>query len=176
MANEQNIANKEAKVNEVAERIKKSQSVVLVDYRGLTVEEDTNLRNELRKAGVYYEVIKNSIVERATKQTNTEDFIKYLAGPSAFAFGMNDPVAPAKVLADFIKKTKKMEVKGGIVNGKVVNADGVKALAELPPREVLIAKLLGSMNAPITGLVTALSGNIRNLLYALNAVAEKKQA
>ncbi|MFZ5975781.1 MAG: 50S ribosomal protein L10 [Bacillota bacterium] len=165
---------KEEKVNEVIEMFKDAKSVVLVDYRGLTVEEADNLRNEFRKEGVVYHVIKNSLVERAVAQLNIEGMNPYLKGPSAFAFGYNDPVTPAKIVSDFIKKTKKMSIKAGLVDNKVIDENGVKALAALPSREVLLAKLLGSLNAPAAGLVTVLGGTIRSLLYTLNAIQEKK--
>jgi large subunit ribosomal protein L10 len=170
------IAQKEKQVIEIKEKLEKSKSVVLYDYRGLTVEEVTGLRNEFRKAGVEYRVIKNSLMVRAVGMLGIEGMDDYLKGPSAFAFGYDDPVAPAKVLNEFIKKAKKTEIKAGIVEGKVIDAEGVKALANLPSKEVLIAQMLGSMNAPITGMVSVLSGTLRKLVYALDRIKETKEA
>ena len=148
---------KEQHVAEICEKIKKAQSIVMFDYRGLTVEEDTNLRNEMRKAGVEYVVLKNKMVERACHELNIdESILDMLKGPSAFAFGYEDAVAPAKILKDFVKKVKKCSVKGGLVDGTVTDAKGIDALADLPSREVLIARMLGSMMSPIQGLAIAL--------------------
>ncbi len=157
MANIQIIELKAAKVAEVQEKIQKAKSVILYDYRGLTVGEATNLRNEMRKAGVEYVVLKNGIVERAAEAAGIDESIKeMLKGPSAFAFGYDDAVAPAKILKEFIKKTKKCAIKGGIVEGKVESEDVINAIADLPSREVLIARLLGSMMSPISGLAIVL--------------------
>ncbi len=157
MANIQNIEMKAKQVTEIKEKIEKAQSVIVFDYRGLTVEEVTGLRNEMRKAGVEYLVIKNGIVERAAQQANMDNsFNAFLVGPSAFAFGYADPVTPAKILKDAIKKYKKCEIKGGIINGVVSGTAAVETLADLPSREVLIARLLGSMMSPISGLAIVL--------------------
>lgn len=157
MANIKNIEMKAQQVAEVQEKLQKSQGVVVFDYRGLTVSEVTELRNEMRKQGVEYLVLKNAIVERAAEAIGLDDsFQSYLKGPSAFAFGYEDAVAPAKILKDSIKKYKKCEIKGGIINGIVSDAAAMNTLADLPPREVLIARLLGSMMSPISGLAIAL--------------------
>ncbi len=157
MANAKNIEIKAGKVTEISGKIARSQSVILFDYRGLTVEQVTELRNEMRKAGIEYVVLKNALVERAAKQDNIDERIHdFLKGPTAFAFGYDDAVAPAKILKETVKKLKKCEIKGGIVNGKVFNADEVNTLADLPSREQLLARLLGSMMSPISGLAVAL--------------------
>jgi len=163
-------------VAEIKEKLTGYSSAILIDYRGLTVEEVTQLRKEFRNNGVDYKVYKNTLTEIAAKEVGLDDLIPFLKGPTAIAFGVKDPVAPAKVLTESMKKLKKMEFKAGVVEGKVIDVNGIKALAELPSREELIAKMLGSMNAPISGLVTVLGGTIRSLLYALNAVKEKKEA
>lgn len=163
-------------VAEIKKKLAESSSAILVDYRGLTVEEVTELRREFRNNGVDYKVYKNTLTELAAKDLGLDELIPYLKGPTAIAFGIKDPVAPAKILTEHMKKLKKMEFKVGVVDGKVIDVDGVKALADLPSREELIAKMLGSMNAPISGLVHVLGGTIRSLLYALNAVKETKEA
>ena len=167
---------KQGIVEDIKTNFETSKSAVLIDYRGLTVEEVTNLRNKFREAGVEYRVLKNTMIRRAVDALGMEGLEPVLEGPTAVAFGMEDAVAPAKIISDFIKETEKTEIKAGVLEGKVVDVAAVKALASLPSREVLLAKVLGSMNAPITGFVTALSGNIRNLLYVLNAIGEKKSA
>ncbi|MGI6169500.1 MAG: 50S ribosomal protein L10 [Christensenellales bacterium] len=172
-----NIAMKAELVAGIKEMLEKSSGVILYDYRGLTVSEVTALRNEFRSAGVVYKVLKNTMVQRAVDEIPGLEGLKpYLEGPTAIAFGYEDPVAPAKILSEFIKKIKKSEIKAGVVEGQVIDAEGVKALANLPSREVLLAKMLGSMNAPITGFVSVLSGTLRSLVCALNAVKEKKEA
>lgn len=163
-------------VSEIQKAWESSQSVILVDYRGLTVSEDTELRRQMREAGVQYQVLKNTLITRATESMGIEGLENVLKGPTAVAFGLNDAVAPAKVLSDFIKKTKKMEIKCGVLEGKMISAANVQALADLPSIDVLRAKMLGSLNAPITGFVTVLGGTIRSLLYTLNAIKDKKAA
>lgn len=157
MANIKNIEMKAQQVAEVQEKLQKAQSVVVFDYRGLTVGEVTELRSEMRKQGVEYLVLKNAIVERAAQAAELGgQFFSYLKGPSAFAFGYADAVAPAKILKDSIKKYKKCEIKGGIINGAVSDAAAMNTLADLPSRDVLIARLLGSMMSPISSLAIAL--------------------
>lgn len=157
MANIQNIQAKAAQVEEVISKIQAAQSLVVFDYRGLNAEEVTNLRSDMRKAGVEYVVLKNGIVERAAKAAGIEEsFCELLKGPSAFAFGVEDAVAPAKVLKDAIKKYKKCEIKGGLINGVVTDAAGMNTLADLPSREVLLARMLGSMLSPVSGLAIVL--------------------
>ena len=157
MANASILAQKEQLVAELSEKLKKAQSVVMFDYRGLTVSEVTELRAQMRKAGNEYVIIKNSMVERACDLVGIDASVKeMLKGPSAFAIGYDDAVSPAKILKDTVKKLKKCEIKGGIVNGKVTDPAGIDALAELPPKEVLIARMLGSMMSPISGLAIVL--------------------
>ncbi len=167
---------KETIVSDIAQKLKGCQSAVLVDYRGLTVEEATDLRNRFREQNVEYRVLKNTMVRLAAAEAGIEGLDAYLKGPTAIAFGVEDAVAPAKIMAEFIKAQKKTEIKGGILSGEVVDAKGVQALADLPPKEVLIAKMLGSMNKPISGFVGVLSATIRSLLYTFNAIGEKKSA
>ena len=136
----------------------------------------TELRKEFRENGVHYKVYKNTLMQIAARQLNMEDLIPYLKGQTAVAFGTEDPVAPAKILAKNMEKLNKMEFKVGLVDGKVIDVDEIKTLAELPSREELLARMLRGMNAPLSGLVTVLSGTIRSLVNTLNAVKEKKEA
>ena len=165
---------KQEVVKELAEKIKAAKSIVLADYRGLTVEQDTELRNALRKAGVEYKVVKNTLTRFAARENGLEGLDSYLNGPTAMAVSFTDPVAPAKVLAEYAKKYEKLELKVGVIEGKIIDVNGVKALADLPSREVLISKVLAGFNAPITGFVNVLNANIRGLVVSLNAIAEKK--
>lgn len=136
-------------VEEISANIKDAQSVVLVDYRGLTVEQDTELRKTLREAGVTYKVYKNTMMVRAFKGTDFEALNPYLEGPSAAAISTTDATAPARVLAEFAKKADKLEIKAGVVEGTLYDAKGMQAIANIPSREVLISRLLGSMQSPI---------------------------
>lgn len=173
---EKQIAAKAVVVEELKEKMQRAQGMVIYNYIGLTVEEVTDLRNKFRAAGVEYRVIKNTMIKRAVDDLGIEGLDEYLNGPSAIAFGYDDPVAPAKILTEFIKAKKKTEIKVGILDNKVLDLAGVTALAELPSREELIAKVLGSMNAPITGMVMCLSGIMRGFVCALNAIKEKKES
>lgn len=155
---------KKAKVQEIKERLQKAQAVIFADYRGLTVEEDTELRRKFREAGVEYKVLKNTLTSIAAKEVGIEGIDKFLEGPTSFAFGYDDPTAPARVLNDFAKEHKKLELKGGIVQGEIFDLDRVKELAAIPPREILLAKLLGSFKAPMS-----------NFAYLINAIKEKKE-
>jgi len=165
---------KKAIVAELTEKVANSKTVVLVDYRGLTVEQDTELRSALRKAGVKYEVVKNTLTRFAMNNNGYSEIDTFLNGPTAIAYSYEDVVAPAKVIAEFAKKFEHLQIKVGIVEGKVFNESEINKLAELPSREELIAKALAGFNAPITGFVNVLNGNLRGLVVALNAIAEKK--
>ena len=149
-------------VQEISETIKDAQSVVVVDYRGLTVAEDTQLRKQLREAGVSYKVYKNTLVSRAVEGTEFESLRDVLEGPSAFAVSAEDATAPARVLAEFAKKAPKLEIKAGVVEGTFYDAAGMQEIAKVPSREVLLSKLLGSLQSPIA-----------NLARVLNQIAEQ---
>lgn len=166
---------KAGKVAELKDLLSSSKGAVLVDYCGLTVAEDTELRSKMREAGVKYMVAKNTFIRIAAKEAGIEGLDAYLEHNTAVAFSAEDPVAPAKILNDFSKDHKALEIKAGILDGKVIALDEVKALAELPSREELLAKLVGSMQAPISGLVNVLQGTIRNFVYTLDAVRQKKE-
>ena len=173
---EQVLQAKVQNVDEIKEKINKAQSIVLVDYRGLNVAQLTELRSKYREAGVDYKVYKNTMMRFAFKDSGFEDFNEYLKGPSAVAFGFDDPVQAAKITAEFAKENEQLEIKAGIVDGKIIDVDGVKYLASLPPKEVLIAQVLGGINAPIQGFANVLQGTIRSLATVLNAIAEKQEA
>lgn len=169
------LSEKQAVVAEVAEKLKNSQGIVLADYRGLNVSQVTKLRKKLREAGVEYKVIKNTLTSLAAKEAGLEDLEQFLSGPTAIAFGLEDPVVAAKVLTEFAKDHKALELKGGVVDGKVIGLDEVKALADLPSREVLLSMVLRGFQAPLYGMANVLQGNIRNLAYVLEGVRKKQE-
>ena len=154
---------KQPVVEEISAGIKDAQSVVLVDYRGLTVEQDTQLRKSLREAGVSYKVYKNTMLNFAIKGTEFEPLSQHLEGPSAIAISKTDATAPARIVANFAKKAEKLEIKAGVVEGNYYDKAGMEALANVPSREELLGKLLGSIQSPIA-----------NLARVLNQIAESK--
>ncbi len=170
-------ANFEAKkvvVEDIKEKIQNAKSVVLVKFNGLTVAEDTELRREFRKNNVEYKVLKNTLIKRAFNDMGITDFDEDLNGPTSVAFG-TDETGAAKVIIGAAKKYQdKVSVKSAFVDGGKVDVNGVKALASMPSKEELIAKMLGSLQAPIANFVGVLSAMPRSLVIALNAIAEKK--
>ncbi|MBY6270699.1 MAG: 50S ribosomal protein L10 [Caldibacillus debilis] len=158
------IEQKKRIVEEITEKLKKSQTTVIVDYRGLNVAEITELRKQLREAGVEFKVYKNTLMRRAAEKAELSGLNEFLTGPNAVAFSEHDPVMPAKILNDFAKKNEKLEIKAGVVEGRLVSISEIKALAELPPREGLLSMLLSVLQAPI-----------RNFALAVKAVADQKE-
>ena len=153
---------KQPVVAEIAELFNGAKSAVVVDYRGLTVEQDTALRKKLREADVTYKVYKNTMIRFAAKGTEFEALEPHLEGPTALAVSKSDATAPARVLAEFAKTAEKLELKGGVVEGNAYDAAGIMEIAKIPGREALISRLLGSMQSPIT-----------NMARVLNQIAEK---
>ncbi|MBN3552904.1 50S ribosomal protein L10 [Fictibacillus nanhaiensis] len=151
-------------VSTISEKIKNSQSTILVDYRGLTVSEVTELRKSLRDAGIEFKVYKNSMVVRAAEENDLKELAEHLTGPTAIAFSNEDVVAPAKILNDFAKKHEALEIKAGVIEGRIASLEEVKALAELPSRDGLLSMVLSVLQAPI-----------RNFALATKAVAEQKE-
>ena len=164
MPSEKILSQKKAVVEELIQKLKDAKSVVLADYRGLTVDQDTKLRKALRDEGVEYKVIKNSIISFAVKDSDLEGLKEYLAGPTAMAISTTDPVAPSKVLAKYAKDYSKLEIKGGMVEGNIIDVAGVQELASTPSKEELLGRLIGS-----------LQGSLYGLAAALNAIAEKQE-
>ena len=156
---------KQPVVAEISELLNGAQTAVVVDYRGLTVEQDTQLRKQLREAGVTYKVYKNTMIRSAAKGTAFEALEPNLEGPTALAVSKTDATAPARILAEFAKKADKLEIKGGVVEDTYYDAKGMQAIATIPSREVLLGRLLGSMQSPIT-----------NFARVLNQIAEKQEA
>ncbi|SFK79394.1 LSU ribosomal protein L10P [Lachnospiraceae bacterium KH1T2] len=150
-------------VEEIAAKAKEAKAALLVDYRGLTVEQDTELRKQLREAGVTYKVYKNTMMKRAFEGTDFAQLDSLLDGPSALALATEDVTAPARIICEFAKKANKLEVKGAVVEGTFYDVNGVKELSEIPSREVLLSRLLGSMQSPIT-----------NFARVIKQIAEKQ--
>lgn len=167
---------KVAVVTEIKEKLSRSQGTILTDYRGLNVAQATELRKRLREAGVEYKVVKNTLTILAAREGGFEDIVSLLTGPTAIAFGYDDPVAPAKVISQFAKENQDLEIKGGLLDGKMLDVEGVKALAELPSRDEMLAQVARAFQAPISGLVNVLQGTIRNFVYVLDAVREQKES
>ena len=172
MASEKILQQKQAYVEQLAEKLNSSVAGVVVSYKGISVADDTMLRRKMREAGVEYSVVKNTMLRRAAEKVGLNE----LEGSTALAVSAGDHVAAAKILCEYAEKNKSFEIKAGFVEGKVINKAEVEELAKMPPKEVLVAKVLGGLNAPITGFVGVLHANLRGLVCALNAIAEKQSA
>jgi large subunit ribosomal protein L10 len=162
-------------VAEMAEKLAACQTAFLADYRGLDVEQINQLRGELRKLGVEYRVVKNTLLRLAAKNTDVACLTEFLEGPNAIALAGDDPVAPAKVLTEFAKKNDAFEIKAGVLGGKMLSLEEIKALADLPGREGLLAKILGSLNAPASNFVGVLAAVPRSFVQVLAAIQAQKE-
>jgi large subunit ribosomal protein L10 len=163
-------------VEDLHEKFSKSKVVILTDYKGLDVDSINDLRRRLRESQIQYQVVKNSLLIRASKDTDVELIKDSFKGPSAVALGFDDPIPPAKVLTKFAGENEKLEIKAGVMNGKVLDISAIKALSALPPREVLIGQLLSVMNGVPTGFVRALVDVQRRFLNVMVAIKEQKEA
>ena len=164
------------KVAEIKDRLTGSAGVIMADYRGLTVKEMQELRSKVREAGGEIKIYKNTLTEIAVRELAMPSMDEFLSGPTAFVFAGEDPVAPTKALVGFAKTHEALQVKGGFVQNTVVDASAVKAIAALPSREELIAKLLGTMLNPLTNTVRILNAPVGAFARAINAVAQQKEA
>ena len=167
---------KNQKIAEIKESFAKAQVAIVTDPTGLTVAEITDLRRKLQKEGADYTVVKNTLAIKAVEGTQYECMGELLKGASAVAFGFNDQVAPAKVLSAFVKEIEKANFKGGAMDGKLLSADEVKALAKLPSKEELYAKMLGCINSPASGIVGGVNGVMSALVRAIDQVRQQKTA
>ncbi|PIF02838.1 MAG: 50S ribosomal protein L10 [Desulfococcus sp.] len=170
------IDRKQEIVSDIHEKFEKSKIVIATDYKGLDVAAMTDLRAKLREADIEYRVVKNTLLVRAARDTGAESLIDSFKGPTAIAMSFDDPVAPAKVLTEFAKENGKLEIKSAVMEGKMLDLDGVKALSSLPPRDVLLAQALSTMNAVSTSFVRLLNAVPQSLVYALSAIREKKES
>jgi len=171
-----NLTTKKEVVENLNSRLSEVEIALIVDYKGLDVEAMTQLRTELRKEGAHLEVVKNTLLSMASEGTSVSVIKEFLKGPNAIVTSVDDPVAPAKVLVKFAEDNKKLEIKAGAMNGKVLSIDEIKALAKMPPKEVLLAQLLSTMNAVPTSMVRVLNEVPRSFMTALNAIGEQKEA
>ncbi len=162
-------------VDQVSEKLSRSEIVVVTDYRGLTVSQITELRSKLRQYGVEYHVVKNTLASFAADKVGKGELSEFLKGPTAIAFGYDDAVQAPKVLLEYQKSAEEatLKIKGGLLGDKLVTEQEISALAKLPPREELIAKVVGLLQSPISGLVTVLNGNLRGLACVLQARAKQ---
>lgn len=163
-------------VSEVREDLKNAKTAIVTDYRGLNVEQLTKLRRALRAEKVKYMVVKNTLASIAAHELGFEVLDTYLEGPTAIAYGFEDPVSPAKVLIKYAKDFDKLEIKGGLLEGTLIDPSRIKALADLPPREVLLAQVAGAFAAPMTSFAGVTQGILRKFVGTLDAVREKKAA
>lgn len=170
------IEQKIAIAEELHEKFARAKVVIVTDYKGMDVAATNDLRRKLRDVGVEYRVAKNSLLARASRETSIEALIDQFKGPNAIALSYNDPVAPAKVLTDFMKVNNKLEIKVGVLNGKLLTFEDIKALSLLPSREILLGQVLSVMNAVPTSFVRVLSGVPIKFLNVLQAIKEKKEA
>jgi large subunit ribosomal protein L10 len=171
-------AKRQARIGEVERleaRLRNAKSLILTEYRGLTVAEITELRRALKGGSAEYHVVKNSLTQRAADAVGIQGLAPYLVGPTAVAFTSGDAVAAAKIITAFSKKTPVLQVKAGLVDGRVLPREEILAMAELPPREVMVARLMGIMVAPLQGLGAVLSGSLRAMVVGLDQVRQKRE-
>ncbi len=167
---------KVAQVELLKEKFASAKSAFLADYQGLSVEQITELRRKLRENNNEFLVVKNTLARLGARAAGYDEIVEYLQGPTAIAFGYDDPASPARIIAEFLKNYPKPEIKACLIEGDVLPGDQASEIAKWPTREELIAKFIGQLNGPIYGLVNALSDLPRKLVYALNAVKEKKES
>ena len=167
---------KEKIVADLHDNFKKSKVVILTDYKGLDVSAISKLRKKLREVDVEYKVVKNTLITIASEDTDASLIKDYFKGPSAIALSYDDPVAPAKVLVDFAKENNKLEIQIGVMEGRVINLNEIKALSSLPSREVLLGQLLATMNGVSTAFVRVLNGVTVNLLNVMQAIRDQKES
>lgn len=177
LPSEKVLGQKKQQVSELIDKLNNSVAGVVVDYKGISVSDDTQLRKELRENGVDYFVVKNTILRFAAKEANLEELNPVLEGSTALAVCENDAVVAAKILSKYAESQKEFfNIKAGFVEGKVVDVASVESLAKLPSKEVLIAQTLAGFNAPLSGFANVLNGNLRGLAIVINAIAEKQSA
>lgn len=171
-----NLESKKQAVQEIQSRLQDASLIVFTDYRGLNVGEMNELRGKFKTVGAEYKVLKNTLTRFALNNTGLEELIPYTEGPNAILFTSGEPVEPAKILFDFAKTHKNLEVKAGLLEGKVIGVDQIKGLSTLPSREVLVAQVLGGLQAPLYGFAYVLQANLSGLVRALDAIREQKEA
>ncbi len=170
-------AEKQEVVNRLREQFQGSSSVICVDFRGINVEKITQFRRKLQQLSVNYQVVKNTLVKRAIEETSFRELDRFLVGPTGIVFCPGEPMESAKLVTKFVEETNgTLQIKGGIVDGAVFDAKGIEKVATLPPRQELLAQLVAALQSPISGLVGTLEGIIREFVYTLQAIGEKKSS
>ncbi|MDI3270441.1 MAG: 50S ribosomal protein L10 [Bacillota bacterium] len=169
-----NVERKKELVTQLSQELQQAASVILADFRGLTVEKDTLLRRKAREEQVHYRVVKNTLLKRAAKEAGIEGLDPHLEGPTAIAYSLVDPVATARVLHEFVEKEKVLSIKAGVLEGRLVTAEAVEGLAKLPPRPVLLAQVAGAFQAPLQQVASLFAAPLRNFLYGLKGLEEKR--
>lgn len=167
---------KEEFVEEIARDLEQAELIILTDYRGLNVASVTDLRRRLKAEQCQYRVVKNTLTRLACQKIGLDGLEEYLEGPTAIAYTAADPVGAARVFLEFSREHEALSVKGGLLSGQLLEPEQIKALGEIPPREILLARVCGGFQAPLAGLVNVLQGNIRQLVYALDAVRRLKES
>lgn len=163
------------RVDVITKALENAKSVYMTDFTGLSVEEITDLRRRFRKENVSYLVVKNTLAKLSAEKVGLKDMVSYLTGPTGLAVSYDDPIAPVRVIAEFQKAHKKPELRAAILEGKLLDEKAAVALKDIPPREVLLGQVVSGIAAPLSGLVGGLQGILRNLVYVLNAVKDKKE-
>ena len=166
---------KEKLVQELSDKLSDREFTILADYTGIDVQAVTQLRSDFRAESIEYLIYKNTLARIAARNSGLEKLVEYLDGPTGYVFS-DEPVAPSKILGEFIKNNPSMKIKCAILSGEIIDESQVKAMASLPPKDVLLAQLLGQLMAPVSGLVNVLSGPVRNLVYALDDLRKRKEA
>lgn len=164
-----------ARVEELTEKLNEANSVFLTDFTGLNVQEINELRRSLKGASVEYQVVKNTLARLSVKSAGCEELLEFLEGPTAFAFGIDDPAAPARVMKEFRKNNEKLRFKACLFDGVLIGAEGIEEVASLPSREVLLARLMAGLNSPISNLVYSLNGILNKLVTVIDAVKKQKE-
>lgn len=167
---------KEKMLEEITADLKQAELVIVTDYRGLNVKAINNLRGKLRNEQCRYRITKNTMNRLACRQAGVEQLESFFEGPTAIAYSNADPVAAAKVFMDYARENEALVIKGGMFSGRILNPAEIKALGEIPPREVLLARVVGGFQSPITGLVSVLQGTLRKLVYTVDAVRQHKES
>ena len=176
MPSEKLLEQKKQQVAQLAEDFQKANVGVMINYEGITVDKDTKRRKQLREAGCEYKVVKNTLLGLAFQEAGIQGLEEHLHGATAIAYSENGYTDAPKILSDYAKDNENFTVKAGFIDGDMVDAKSIDDLAKLPPKEVLVAQVLGGLNGPIQGFANVLNGTIRGLVIALNAIAEKQSA
>lgn len=163
------------KVTELTEKISEAKSILLTDYKGLNVEKISDLRSQLREASVEYTIVKNTLTKISVESLGYKELLEFLDGPTAIAFGLDDPIAPAKIISEFAKKNDKPQIKAYFLDGQLYKGAEVTELAQLPSQEILLGQLVGTISAPLSSFVYLLNNLLQKTVYVLNAIKEKKE-